>query len=350
MNLNKTLGRVATTFVVATMMASLTAVQAFAEDTTPVTSVSFTKNVTTDGNTYAPATTFEFEIDAAEATTANIDDDQVEVLAGVDGVLTASDIESTPNTAAETSDNYTLNGTITVNASAFGNAVPGIYHYTLSETEGSYAGIRYDETSYDVYVYYVNNDALTSKYVKAVIVALDGVKQSNIVFTNDYGKSNNTTHDVTVTKIVTGSFANMSDTFSFDVNVNGTSGEAYKVVYTNGGEEQPAAVVTSGDTITVDGIGDDDMITIYGLTENDTYTVTENDGASKGYTVTDSDAATAAGTVSGKVTTDGATATITNTKDGSAPTGIVMNVAPYVLLVVVAAAGCFVFLRKRRED
>ena len=39
-----------------------------------------------------------------------------------------------------------------------------------------------------------------------------------------------------------------------------------------------------------------------------------------------------------------------NNKESVTPTGIVMNVAPYVLLVVVAAAGCFVFLRKRRED
>ena len=39
-----------------------------------------------------------------------------------------------------------------------------------------------------------------------------------------------------------------------------------------------------------------------------------------------------------------------NTRDAVSSTGIVMNVASYVLLVVVAAAGCFVFLRKRRED
>lgn len=43
-------------------------------------------------------------------------------------------------------------------------------------------------------------------------------------------------------------------------------------------------------------------------------------------------------------------ATFTNTRDAVSPTGIAMNVAPYALLVVVAAAGCFVFLRKRRED
>ncbi len=40
----------------------------------------------------------------------------------------------------------------------------------------------------------------------------------------------------------------------------------------------------------------------------------------------------------------------TNRRDSVAPTGVIMIVAPYVLMVVIAAAGCFVFLRKRRDD
>ena len=39
-----------------------------------------------------------------------------------------------------------------------------------------------------------------------------------------------------------------------------------------------------------------------------------------------------------------------NNREAVSPTGIVMNVVPYALLVVIAAAGCFVFLRKRDED
>lgn len=42
--------------------------------------------------------------------------------------------------------------------------------------------------------------------------------------------------------------------------------------------------------------------------------------------------------------------TCTNTRDAVSPTGLVMDIAPYALLVIVAAAGCFVFLRKRRKD
>lgn len=56
------------------------------------------------------------------------------------------------------------------------------------------------------------------------------------------------------------------------------------------------------------------------------------------------------GTTSSDVQNDNPTHTITNTRSTTTPTGIVMNVAPYALLVVVAVAGCFVFLRKRNED
>ena len=56
------------------------------------------------------------------------------------------------------------------------------------------------------------------------------------------------------------------------------------------------------------------------------------------------------GTTSSDVQNDTPTHTITNTRSTTTPTGIVMNVAPYALLVVVAVAGCFVFLRKRNED
>ncbi len=77
--------------------------------------------------------------------------------------------------------------------------------------------------------------------------------------------------------------------------------------------------------------------------------MTETDGVSQGYTVTDSDESTDAGTVSGKVTADGTQESITNTKSASTPTGIVTDIAPYALMVVVAVAALVLFLGKRRD-
>lgn len=355
MKLSKNLGRVATTILATAMLASVSAVPAFAEDTTPVTSVPFDKVVTTDGNTFAPNTAFEFEVKPAEGGSATIDGDTVTVKKGIDDVLSVADVQSTPNVADGTKESYTFDGAIAVDATKLEGQEPGIYHYTINEKTGSYEGIDYDTKTYDVYVYYVNNEALTDQYVKAVVVTLDDAKvgEGSFTFTNNYGdndtpEDDGKIHDVIVTKNVEGSLATMSDTFTFEVGVTGADGEVYKVVYTQNGEPVTTSV-TSGTPITVNGIGDEDTIHIYGLSENDTYTVTEKDGVSQGYTVTDT-VDENDGVVSGNVTVDGDTESITNTKNASTPTGIVMNVAPYVLLVVVAAAGCFVFMRKRRED
>ena len=95
-------------------------------------------------------------------------------------------------------------------------------------------------------------------------------------------------------------------------------------------------------------------IRIYGLSASDTYEVIETVANQNGYTTTDTDKNTAEGTVKGSATADVVdntpTHTVTNNRESSAPTGIAMDIAPYALLVVIAAAGCFVFLRKRNED
>lgn len=354
-------GRVAASLVAAAMLASMTAVPAFAEGegeesgSTPASTsitVPVTKVVTTDGNTFAPATSFEF-------TVANGDGGAVPAggtaYAGVTGGLTGTTITSTPNTGSVTSDSYTFTGALETDPTVFKG--PGIYHYTVSETKGTYEGIDYSTESYDVYVYVVNGDTSGTYKVDGVIAYKQGdetkTKTKALTFTNDYGKDRDTTHDVIVKKVITGNMSTSTDTFNFTVGVTGAPGEAYKVVYTNNGTPT-TTFVTSGNTITVEGISHNDTIHIYGLTESDTYTVTEVNPAAQGYTATDDDSDSADGTVNGNATadtTDGApTYTVTNTKEGSAPTGIIMNIAPYALLVVVALGACCIFfVRKRRE-
>ncbi|HIS07626.1 MAG TPA: QVPTGV class sortase B protein-sorting domain-containing protein, partial [Candidatus Choladocola avistercoris] len=179
--------------------------------------------------------------------------------------------------------------------------------------------------------------------------------KSALTFTNNYGDGDTPDddgkiHDVIITKKIEGTFADMSDTFSFNVKVNGADGEYYKVEYTNG-ETTNTTFVSSGNTgITIPDIGHEDTIHIYGLSESDIYMVTEIDGASQGYTVTDSVTTDDAGTVSGQVTVDGKKETITNTKDAATPTGIAMTIAPYAIMVVAAAGVAFLFLRRRNSE
>ena len=79
------------------------------------------------------------------------------------------------------------------------------------------------------------------------------------------------------------------------------------------------------------------------------YTVSETDYRSSGYTTKINDNEVRE-VVNVTYDADNNDIAVVNTRNAVSPTGIVMNVAPYALLVVVAAAGCFVFLRKRRED
>lgn len=356
---HKILRRAAATFLATAMMASLTAVPALATPgvtgtgSTGVTAITVTKTVTTDGNTYAPNTSFEIDVQTGAAGTFSDGENTIAAQAGIEGGLTKTEIKFSPNADSDTLAEYKETGYLAVDVNAFvkANADPGVYHYEVTETASTYEGIDSDETVYDVYLYLMRTeeDVLYVGYAVCQKQGESGGK-ADLAFTNDYGQENNTTHDVIITKNVEGTLANMSDTFSFDIKVNGADNEVYKVVYTQKGVPVTTHV-SSGDVgITVSGIGDEDTIHIYGLSASDTYTVTEKNGVSQGYTVTDTVDGDGDGTVSGKVTVDGTVESITNTKDASTPTGIIRDIAPYALLVVAAAGACVIFLRKRTAE
>lgn len=350
--------RCASLFLAVMLLVAMAIVPASAENEgvtgdgeTGISSIPVSLVINTDGNTYAPKTDFTIEVSTGNAGTYNDGTSQVTVNAGISGGLSGCTVTSDPNTAGGPSASYTLQGNLTVNLTAFtaANATPGIYHYEVREKAGSYEGITYDSQAYDVYLYLMRTEGnvLYVGYAVCVNRATGTVAKADLTFTNDYGKTNDTTHDVTVEKVVTGDMANMSDTFTFSVSVNGATGEVYKVVYTQN-SVQKTDFVTSGSTIDLDKIGNGDTIHIYGLSATDTYTVTETDN--QGYTVSDDKDVSTDGTVSGTVTTDGSLYTITNTKEAATPTGIIMSVAPYALLVVLAAGACVVFLRRRGAE
>ena len=74
----------------------------------------------------------------------------------------------------------------------------------------------------------------------------------------------------------------------------------------------------------------------YGMT----YTVAEDDYTAEGYT-------TAKTGDSGTIAADAVTAAFTNTKGGTVDTGVLLDSAPYVMLLLLAAGGAVLFLRRR---
>lgn len=312
-----------------------------------IESVNVKKIVTTDGNTYAPNTSFEFTVANGTAGTFNDGaNESVSVKAGVtDGLKFGTAAIFAPDTDELTTSSYEETATLTVDVSKFNGA--GVYHYIVTEQREAYEGITYSEESYDVYVYVYNGT--NGLYVGNVVSAQNGTKK-DLTFTNNYGSGdNNSTHDVIIKKSVTGNQGDKNEKFTFVVGVNGGEGEVYKVVTTIDGSAT-TTYVESGKTITVQNVTDNDTIHIYGLSASDKYTVNETEANMNGYTTTysNTDVTTADGAT---VTADGTEMTVTNYRNASTPTGIAMTYGPYALMVALAGGMAALFLRRRnRED
>ena len=292
------------------------------------------------GNPMAPNTTFEFEVAVADAGTFNDGNKDQVVYEGIAGGLTAeTGAAFTPGGKGSAAETYTAEGSLKTDAAVFKR--PGVYHYTVTEKANNYEGVTTDTTSYDVYVYVYNRtDGL---YVGNVVSAKNGGK-ADLIFNNDYGQDENkdTTHDVVIKKVITGNQAVESDTFQLVVTVTGTAGEKYKVTLDNA-EQNP---LTSGEKATYT-VTNNTKIHIYGLTKGDKVQAIE-EANTQGYQATYT-TGLSEGTLT--ISRDGSEATVTNTKNSTSPTGIILNYGPYILMIALAGsmAAFFFFKRNRKE-
>lgn len=304
--------------------------------TNSLASVTLTKTVTTGAYVKAPNTSFTFSVASADQET-----DSKGVVTASEGITGGLYFATGKDTITFTPSDTSFSKTTEISIDKTKFTIPGIYHYEVKETAGSYDGMTYDSTTYDVYVY-VENDTNSSNglIVSAVESKNNGIK-SALTFNNKYD-----TNTLTLKKVITGNQAHKSKEFKFTLTINGAAGEKYTAV--NGDNSQE---LTSGTPVTYD-LGNDETVVVYGLSANDTYTIVEEDCSKDGYVTTiagadETDKLTATGTVDIE---KGENVTYTNTKQVNPPTGIITNVLPYVLMVVAAAGLAFVFLRKREYD
>lgn len=363
----KNLGRVATTFLATAMLASLTAVPAMAAETDVVT---LTKNISKDAHAYAPNEEYTFTVSPY---TKQEGDDAL-IQSGLEGgvyftkdgeskVLTAT-IRSQPKDS-DIGDNVVdvTAGTVDlqIDETVFANAAPGIYRYEVKETvptgDDAYDGMVYDNSTkyFDVYVIYDADQQqnVISNYTFVNEEAVNG--KDDGVFDNDYTAANKT---LTVEKTISGNQADPNKDYEFKLTINGEENEKYYIVKTsNDNQTTKLTDVISGSEVTFK-LKADESVMIYGLSANDKYVVSETDYATEGYkttiTVNDESLGEQHVTTTNKEGTeigdDSDVVVFNNHRETSTPTGIAMDIAPYALLVVIAAAGCFVFLRKRNED
>ena len=401
------------TLALSGMMVMSMAMPAFAESLDTKTGA-LTKVLHTDGKTYAPNTTFTFEVKElapASYTLKNPDGSvitTVTTLKAEEGALKVKPIVFSPTGRFEANERNGL-GVEDTNGASFTRKTDfvidkdllkkgnGYYKFELEEKKGDYEGIRYASGKFYVYVLLYEDAAGVKKTeiaverqgatIKDVAVAAAKVD----VINNNYGKHtppetpdlppekpktpedpdptpNDSTHDVTIVKKIEGSMRNTSDDFKFSV----------KIVPSNGGERyhvEPVGVSTLGFTY-IDANTDSAQFTvtenqgikIYGLTKSDQIIVTEEDGRQYTMSVRHGDKEDGSGKedasyvnplamVSGQkykaemnVLKDKSHVEVVNTKDKVTPTGIVMNVAPYALMLAVAGGMGVVFVNRKKEE
>ena len=364
----KAFGRIATTFVATAMLAAFAAVPAMAAEPAANEFV-IPKTFTVAANTFRPAADFRFTVAAA-----NVTAEENGYYNGIEGAVKlktpASFAAETSNTPSSTPTSMTANATFEVTFGQGGITHAGTYKYTLKEDASSpVAGVTYDTNTYDLYVVVVNEDTAPNK-LKVQSVFMTNHKEGTqatgetkvIGITNTYGNTTGGANTLTLTKVIDGKGADKSAAYDFTIKITSSSPATTKYYYeTSDGQEK--GVITSGDTGVTVTLSNDERVTVYGLLDNDTYEIAETNANADQYTTTvkmenDSDYTDYTDALTGKMSTadtdndDNVDITVKNFRDldDIPTTGVLLNVAPYALMVIIAAAGCFVFLRKRRDD
>ena len=324
--LKKTIRRLGALAMVLAMAVSVFAVSASAADATE--DIQFRKSLVVTGEAHAKlplAETFDFTV-----TEAGKSDETTYPNPGKEAITVSSVTFAKGATTSE------QNITVTVNKEYFArmnsdNEVigykPGTYYYIIKETTKTTDGMVYSGAEKKLAVQVLNDG--TCKYY--VVEYKNGEVTNNkddAVFTNTY-----TAHKLTVAKQIVGDQADPNEAFDIYVTINGAEGETY--------ETNQNTTLTSGTPAKISLKGGE-SIEIYNLSAGDTYTVTEDAKyLGEGYTVENEvTTATAIGD------TD-KTVTIVNTKRASTPGGVIMTIAPYVLMLGVAGAFAVVFLSRR---
>lgn len=367
----------------AAMVMSMGGMTAFAEEPVENTGVKFDKVLHVDEDANVPNVKFTFNIKPGEKVDAK--DGYLGIEAGV-GSPTISPAVFSPEDTVDKENVVTKE--VTVDFSSVKFEKPGIYRYIITEdsfTEDTGkvyqdiqktdndSGVRY----LDVAVvndgeggFKVSNSTLLKSEANlksdGEYERKDTVKSSG--FENTY-----TTNDLVLTKHVTGDMGDKNLMFPFKVTFHGPLNTEFKVTVNDKATRNDTATINLGDsgTVTVDGqlaAKDGGTITISGIPTCVDYEITEVDPELRGYTTyyvindaenwENSESRVEGSTTSekkmeakvsgeNKVTVDFEN---NRTTDDVPMTGIILNFAPYILLVAFAGVFAVLFLRKRKEE
>lgn len=231
----------------------------------------------------------------------------------------------------------------------------GKYAYTISENETKIPGITKDAHTYEMIVTVVNkkNTDLDNNTGYGYYVGMYDAEEQKVqaVFTNTYNS-----YSLEVKKTVEGNFGDLGDTFTFYITLGNAEGKdnnyasaTVKVSDTNNAANNATWTIGGGQQTVI--LKHGQTATISNLPVGVTYTVTENktndDGSAWVYTTTGE-----AKSEDNKTIVAGDNKVeIVNKHEGTPDMGVVLDNAPYiVMLAIVAIGGVALMLNKRRRD
>ena len=318
--------------------------------------------------------------------------DSVTVQKSTDGKTTNKDAVT-----LQTPNNKYVRKDVTVDFSNVSFEEPGVYRYIITEQDPGYAGIAVysdkktpaDTTRIlDIYVEDdgKNNDGTGKLKVSGYVLHNGDAKsplkadgtgtvQKSAGFVSSY-----TAHSLAIMKMVSGNQASRDEYFKFSVKITGDhKGNKYPVnldyadadTKVNGinkeSHHNPSELIVGEDgTVTQDfWLQNGQIISIDSIRDKSSYTVAEDPDAinkegyspslniamSEDYTGKNGNLALDTNyQVADDEMTNNARLMFTNTKEGTIPTGIIMSVAPYAVVVIAGAVGLILFLHKKKDE
>lgn len=229
----------------------------------------------------------------------------------------------------------------------------GTFTYVLKEHDAGTAGVGYDATEINLVIQRTWNAAGNAieehMYLNKTVTNSDGKPEQVKV---DEIENTFTAGELKISKTVTGKLGDKSKKFKFYVTfaapTNKTVNNDITYKYsTTGATDSTIAKGWTGthDTVEIELANGEDCV-FKNIPSGVTYTVTEesyNDYTTK---YNNSDTATKA---EGTINDAQVAVNVTNNKDATTPGGVIMTIAPYALMLVVAGAFAVVFLSRRNR-
>lgn len=350
MKLKKLFAGVVAVAMMATMaMPSFAATGASSQAQTPANgAVSLKKTYSLVGVGNSPAETFSFT---------------AEYLGGEKGATDPGKVPVISNAAYLAGGAATQNNTkdIAVDFSSVNYRTVGIYNYKITETNNHTAGVTYAPAIGMKVTVGNASDENTSVEVKSVsfwTLDEDGKTFDEKINGDDAFENTYTANTLTMTKTVKGDMGDKeNDYFTYTLKLTGAAGVTYPESYeVKGGTktDNPKSVSVKADEMTTYTfqLKHGDSIYIENLPKDITWSVEET--PAEGYTAyTEYSMLKKTEGTSYNGTTNGQeiTAAFTNVKDGTVDTGVILDNAPYMLMLAVVAGGAMMLvIKKRREE